>query len=280
MQAPRIPEAAIAAAFPELKLSFVGRGGQSDAWRGEDGGRVEILRVLVQVEPARVANEAEALKTVLDPHLMRFYDLAEVEHGGRKYPVIRGEFIAGGTVADAIDRGDWPCVDEVVALAEGVLRATVALHGADIVHRDLKPANLALRGGTWADVVVLDLGYLRNLVGPPLTVYPNRIGTVAFMAPEQLRLEPAGLRSDMYALGITLFLLLTQKHPFIADADGPSLAIDEVLTRMESGAWPDWVRLPAGVRDELPDLIADMLAYEPSARPNARRALRVVEGLK
>lgn len=279
MDQPRIPYAAVAAAFPDLKLSFVGRGGQSDAWRGDAGGGSEILRVLVKADPQRTANEVAALKNVISPHLMRFYGLAELEHDGRTYPVIRGEFIAGGTVADAIGRDAWPGVTDVVSGARGVLEAVVALHAADLVHRDLKPGNLALRGGSWEDVVVLDLGYHRNLVGPPLTVYPNRIGTVAFMAPEQLCLEPAGLRADIYALGITLFLLLTRSHPFIADDDGP-LAIDEVLDRMEGDEWPDWGRLPADTPAELRCLLREMLSYEPSDRPTSRRALRTIAELR
>lgn len=277
---PRIPEAAIAAAFPGLKLSFVGRGGQSDAWRGEDGSRVEILRVLVKVEPGRLGNEVAALTTVVNPHLMRFYGLGEVTHGGQKFPVIRGEFIVGGTVQDAIEANAWPSVDETLACATGVADALVALHARDIVHRDIKPGNVALRNGDWADAVVLDLGYLRNLVGAPLTVYPTHIGTIAFMAPEQLRLEPAGLRSDIYALGITIFFLLARKHPFVADTDGRSLAISEVLTRMEEAIWPDWARLSAGTPGGLRNLLSEMLAYEPSARPNAKRTLKTLEELQ
>jgi serine/threonine protein kinase len=253
---PRIPKAAIAAAFPGLKLSFVGRGGQSDAWRGEDGGRVEILRVLVKVEPGRLGNEVAALTTVANPHLMRFYGLGEVDHGGQRFPVIRGEFIAGGTVQDAIEANTWPSIAETFDCAKGVAEALVPLHARDIVHRDIKPANIAVRNGNWDDAVVLDLGYLRNLVGPPLTVYPTHIGTIAFMAPEQLRLEPAGLRSDIYALGITIFFLLARKHPFVADTDGPTLAISEVLTRMEDASWPDWSRLPAATPGGLRDLLA------------------------
>lgn len=280
MREPRIPYSAVAAAFPELELTFVGRGAQSDAWRAEGGGNSEILRILVEADPRRTANEVAALQNVASPHLMRFYGLGEVEYEGRKYPVVRGEFIAGGTVADAIARDEWPSDEDVLACAEGVLEATVALHVADLVHRDLKPANLALRDGSWGQVVVLDLGHHRNLVGPPLTVYPKRIGTVAFMAPEQLCLEAAGLRADIYALGITLFLLLSQKHPFIADDDGPALAVDDVLGRMQGDDWPDWGRLPSHVSGGLQGLLAEMLAYEPSARPNAKRALRAIEELR
>jgi hypothetical protein len=63
------------------------------------------------------------------------------------------------------------------------------------------------------------------------------------------------------------FFLLARKHPFVANTDGRSLAISEVLTRMEDASWPDWTRLPAGTPGGLRDLLHKMLAYEARLGP-------------
>jgi len=263
---PRIPPAVVAKRFACDELEFVGRGGQSDVWRAVRDGAEEVLRILVAVnDPRRVEHEVSALQAIDNPHLMAFYGLGEIAHNGKRHPVIRGEFIRGGTAADRIDSDEWPDVRGALCLARGTLTALAALHEADLVHRDIKPGNIALRDGDWDSAVVLDLGYVRNLAAPPITVYPQRIGTVPFMAPEQLMLQPAALRSDVYAVGIVLYLLLTRRHPFL-DGD-EEIPLDEYLGRMDSPDWPRWDDVPHA------DLVGPLLAWNPHARPRSRRAL-------
>jgi serine/threonine protein kinase len=277
-QDPRIPLDAVRQAFPEATdLQFLDAGGQSDVWRADIDGRIEILRVLVHAgDIARVKQEIAALRAIDSDYVMRVYDNRTLEHNGVEHQVIRAEFIDGPSLEAGRQQGT-PSSKELASCAAGVLRALVELHDRNLVHRDIKPQNVMLRGGDWSTPVVLDLGYIRDLVGPPLTEYPARIGTVPFMAPEQLRHEPAGLRSDIYALGITLFLVSTSTHPFIADGEA-RLEIDEVLRRMEGDEWPDWQRLDRHP-DSVRDFLSSLLQYEPYQRPSARKACERAEAI-
>jgi serine/threonine protein kinase len=275
MAKPRIPFESIARAFPEATAAaFLDAGGQSDVWRVVVAGRAEVLRVLVRADDAaRVKNEMAALRAISSEHVMRVYDVRPILYQGVEHQVVRAEFIDGPSLEVA--RQTVPTAGELVDCAAGVLRALVELHDRGLVHRDIKPQNVLLRGGEWLKPVVLDLGYIRDLVGRPLTQYPARIGTVPFMAPEQLRNEPAGLRSDIFSLGITLFLVATGTHPFIATGE-TGLEVDEVLRRMQASNWPDWSRL-AGLPRGLGDFLSALLRYEPYQRPTARRALKRTE---
>jgi serine/threonine protein kinase len=275
---PRIPLEVVRQAFPEAgEVDFLDAGGQSDVWRVLIEGRVEILRVLVRAgDVARVKQEIAALRAIDSEHLMQVYDSRTLEHQGVEHQVIRAEFIDGPSLETARQEV-IPSAEELAGCAAGVLRALVELHARNLVHRDIKPQNVMLRGGDWRTPVVLDLGYIRDLVGPPLTEYPARIGTVPFMAPEQLRHEPAGLRSDIYALGITLFLVATRTHPFIAPGEA-QLEIDEVLRRMQGQEWPDWQRLD-GFPPSVRHFLGALLPYEPYQRLSARKACERAEAI-
>src|SRR5690348_78014 len=103
------------------------------------------------------------MEAVSDEHVMRFTEAGALDHGGTTYPYIVGEFIDGGSIASRLERGEWPDEREALASAVGVLRGLAAMHAHEIVHRDVKPGNIALRGGDWADPVILDLGLVRDL---------------------------------------------------------------------------------------------------------------------
>jgi serine/threonine protein kinase len=217
------------------------------------------------------------LQSIDSDYVMRVFEVRELEHEEATHKVVRAEFVDGPSLEEA-RHNPSPDFAKVVACASGILRALSELHQRDLVHRDIKPQNVLLRDGDWHRPVVLDLGYIRDLVGPPLTEYPARIGTVQFMAPEQLQHEPAVLRSDIYALGITLFLLSSGTHPFVA-AGETQLEVDEVLQRMESDDWPDWVRLPSPGAPVLRRFIEPMISFEPYQRPSARKALERADAL-
>lgn len=274
---PRIPFSAIGPAFPEAdEPELLDQGGQSDVWRVTVDGKYEVLRALVNPgNAARAKQEMAALLAISSDYVMKVRDIRSIVHNDAEYQVVRAEFIDGPSLERA--RETIPSANQLCHCTAGILEGILELHNRALVHRDLKPANVLLREGDWARPVVLDLGYIRDLVGPPLTQYPARIGTVQFMAPEQLRHEPAGLRSDIYALGITLFLVATDTHPFVVDGE-QSLEIDEVLRRMADASWPDWNRLknfPPGVHE----LLSSFLEFEPFQRPSAGTALKTANDL-
>lgn len=272
---PRIPQSAVQAAYSSATLTFVGQGGQGDVWRARSGTDDEALRVVIGGDPRRIAQEVNALRQLSSPHLMRFHALESLQHGGTDYPVIRGEFIEGGTVADKLRAAAAPTLEEALECVQGVLEALVLLDDADLIHRDVKPENIALRSGRWRESVLLDLGFVRAVTLSSLTVYPHHIGTWPYMGPEQLRREPAKTRSDIFALGVVLFQLVTDEHPFLQPGESVQVAdlIDRIAT-VGPRSQP-LGRIDPSVRP----LVESMLAAEPHNRPSPRRARQAVNTL-
>jgi serine/threonine protein kinase len=275
-QQPRIPGAAIQAAYPTATLAFVDRGGQSDVWRAQIGGRDEALRVIVNPNMARLAHEVDALKQLSSPRLMRFYAVESLRYQGTDYPVVRGEFISGGTIADKLTAGATPTEKEALQCMGGVLDAIAVLHDADLIHRDIKPQNISLRSGRWSRPVVLDLGLIRAVTATSLTNYPNHIGTLPYMSPEQLRGEPAKMRSDTFAAGLVMFDLLTGEHPFLRV--GENIRITDLVDRISDPAWPAAAATSRIAADVQP-LMLSMIAPAPHERPSAAHALKEVQAL-
>jgi serine/threonine protein kinase len=185
MREPRIPEEAIRAAISGIdELSFIDRGGQGDAWRlRRNCGGDEVLKVIVGADPARVEREIATMRAVHSPRVMRFTEAGGLTHLGAQYPWIIGEYVPGGSIASRLVADDWPDEKQALAATIGALDGLAAIHRQEIVHRDIKPGNIALRDSNWTDPVILDLGLVRDMLGDSITVYPDLLGTVPFMAP-------------------------------------------------------------------------------------------------
>jgi serine/threonine protein kinase len=279
MSDPRVPESAIREAIDGLEdLQFIDRGGQGDAWRiRRNGGGDEVLKVIVGGDSARVVREIETMRAVSHPRVMRFSEAGTIIHDGASYAYIIGEYVPGRSIANRIDAGDWPSETEAIAAVAGALRGLSAIHAAEVVHRDIKPGNIALRNDDWADPVILDLGLVRDMLGTSITVYPDLLGTVPFMAPEQLRKERAVRRSDVFAAGITLFILLTHEHPFF-DPGEQAVAIEVLEERARDDDRPRWDRV-SGISDDVREILETMLRADAFERPRAEAAAQVLESL-
>ncbi|MBN1421146.1 MAG: serine/threonine protein kinase [Planctomycetes bacterium] len=153
------------------------------------------------------------------------------------------EFLPGGSLQDLIANSAPLEVGRALAIARGILEGLRALHGRGVIHRDLKPANILLRED--GEACLADLGLARSLAFSHITMRSTIIGTLAYMAPEQLRGEPADERADIYAVGGILYQLLTGRFPFglVAPADLIRRII-EVPPSSLSALRPD---LPRGV---------------------------------
>jgi serine/threonine protein kinase len=278
MADPRIPESAIRAAIDGIdELTFIDGGGQGDAWRiRRNGGGDEFLKVIVRADTARVAQEIGTMQAVSSPYVMKFTEAGSLTHGSTAYPFIIGEYISDRSIAARLENDEWPDEEEALAATLGCLRGLEAVHDRDVVHRDVKPGNLALREDDWAKPVLLDLGLVRDLLGNTITVYPAALGTDAFMAPEQLRKEPAVRRSDVFAAGVTLFALLTREHPFL-DAGEQTVALEVFEERITDEDWPKWkdVDIEDGVRQ----ILDSMLRPDPYDRPRAQPAAEALESI-
>jgi serine/threonine protein kinase len=169
------------------------------------------------------------------------------------------EYVEGISLADAV-RQRGPLAERVVhSLAAGLADALVAIHEAGVVHRDLKPSNVLL---AWDGPKVIDFGIAQLDGNATLTRSGHVVGTLAWMAPEQMRGEPAGPAADIFSWGCCVAYAATGRHPFHADRA-------EVLALRIQRDPPDLGHLP----DYLYEAVRTALDKEPRHRPAAARLL-------
>jgi WD40 repeat protein len=225
-------------------LDELGRGGMGVVYLAEDDATRKRVALKLMTAPnagtaARFRREARAVARVDHPDICHVVDVGA--EGDRLW--IAFEYLEGETVAEVLkrERRDLdPASMEVRSwaparwfeVAEGVARALHATHEAGLVHRDIKPANLMLTGSGRA--VVLDFGLAcEDPTGERtrLTHTGVPVGTPAYMSPEQIHARPDALdgRTDVYALGATLYEAVTLRPPF----EGPTVAslFSRILTR-------------------------------------------------
>ena len=200
----------------------VGRGGMGRVFRGRDNllGRVVALKFPF-LEPgrdvrrwARFAREAKMLARLNHPAVCEIYDL--VDGSGGRLPFLVMPLLTGPSLAEQLARRGRLPGDEAARLVLGVADALQHVHARGVVHRDIKPSNLRFdrEGGT---LKILDFGLGALLEEPTRRSRSGQqAGTVWYMAPEQL--DGSGSRpsaqTDVYALGVVLYELLSGEHPF------------------------------------------------------------------
>jgi eukaryotic-like serine/threonine-protein kinase len=156
---------------------------------------------------ARFVNEARSAAALDHPNLCTVHEIGESEHGVfLAMPLYPGE-----TLKDRLAREGALPVKEALAIARQIISGLASAHEAGIVHRDLKPGNvMLLPDGT---VKVLDFG-LAKIRDISLTKSHAALGTIAYIAPEQIRSEPVDARTDLWSMGVMLYEMLTGALPF------------------------------------------------------------------
>jgi hypothetical protein len=193
---------------------------------------------------ARFRREIENVARISHPNIVRVYDAGDLDG----HPFFTMEFIDGSDVESMLKRGPI-APDEAASIIEAVARAVQEAHGAGIVHRDIKPGNIILRKDDTP--VLTDFGLAQDLTHTDqLTQTGVSMGTPAYMAPEQARGERnrVGKKSDIYALGATLYSMLTAKRP----VEGESAY--ELMVKVAESTGPRWPR--QAIEDVPPDLRA------------------------
>ncbi len=165
----------------------------------------------------RFRAEARAQARMNHPNVATLY--AFLVQDGAAYMVM--EYVEGEGVDRMVQRrGPIPAA-EALPLFRQALAGVAYAHRLGIVHRDLKPGNLMLnREGV---LKVMDFGLAKVAGAPGLTAFGVRVGTVFYMSPEQVMNQPADIRSDIYALGATLYEILTGQVPFPGESEFPIL---------------------------------------------------------
>src|SRR6266478_2911185 len=256
------------APLPEIPgyevLAVLGRGGHGIVYRAGHLKlkRMAALKMLLTgeyaspTELARFMREAEAIAALQHPNIVQIYDVGEVD--GRPYFTM--EFVGGGSLAQKLEGVPQPA-QYAASVTESLARAIHTAHLAGIIHRDVKPSNVLL--GLDGTPKISDFGLARYLEGQAdVTLGPAKVGTPSYMAPEQVVGKPGtvGPAADVYALGATLYELLTGRPPFSAETATETER--QVLAR--EPASPS--RLNAIVPRDLETICLKCLQKEPARR--------------
>jgi eukaryotic-like serine/threonine-protein kinase len=231
---------------------LIGRGGMGAVYRARDLSLGETIALKVlglgadapPIAVLRFRQEVKLARRVTHPNVARVYDIGE--HEGLFYLTM--EFIEGSTLREILTREHRLSPGRAAAVGRVIASALHAAHIAGIVHRDIKPTNVIIdRTGK---VVLTDFGIARKITEESeLTV--GVIGTPQYMAPEQVEGGPVDARTDLYALGLCLYEMLTGER-----ASGKLANIARGLVR-------------AGTPTELVKLTLSCIEHEPEVRPGS-----------
>ena len=216
---------------PYEVLGLIGAGGMGEVYKARDTRldrtvAIKILPSELSADPdlrVRVEREAKTIAGLTHPHICTLYDVGE--HNGSTYLVM--EHLAGESLAERLTRSGPLPIAQALDIAAQIGEALDAAHKHGIIHRDLKPGNVML---TKAGAKLLDFG-LAKLAGhgaepavaqlasaatrsAPLTAEGTIVGTLQYMAPEQVEGKRADARTDLWALGAILCEMLTGKRAF------------------------------------------------------------------
>jgi serine/threonine protein kinase/Tol biopolymer transport system component len=244
-------------------LASLGAGGMGEVYRARDPRlqRDVALKVLPEDAAAdperrrRFETEARAVAALNHPHILAVHDVGT--DGDVSYVVF--ELVEGETLRQRLTRETLPprkAVEHTIQLCRGL----AAAHARDILHRDLKPENVILtRDGS---LKILDFGLAKLVPGPeeaegtefPTDTRPGTLlGTVGYLSPEQAKGRPADERSDVFAVGVVLYEMLSGQRPFRGDTHAEAVA--------------------AVLKEDAPDLVSPSGPVPPALHRIVRRCL-------
>ena len=247
-------------------LREVGRGGTAVVYvaRQRDLGRLVALKELAAFHAARpevverFLRESRVTGALNHPNIVTVHEY--LEHEGTAF--IAMEYFERGSLRPWVRRLSLP---QVVGLLEGVLAALAHAEAHGIVHRDMKPENVMVTAA--GGIKITDFGIAKALQasgGRSLTADGTTVGTPAYMAPEQALGTGVGPETDLYAVGVMAYEMLSGAVPFPED-ESPLVT----LLRHANEPVPPLREIDPSVPRPLSDWVARMLAKEPGDRPNS-----------
>ena len=263
---------------PYQIVSPLGAGGMGEVYRARDvrlqrDVAIKVLPEMFAADPDRLERfeqEARAAAALNHANIVAVFDFGE--HEGA--PFIVSELLEGQTLRAWLDDGPMP-PRKAIELATQIATGLAAAHDKGIVHRDLKPENVFVQTGGHAKI--LDFGLAKLTQGepaaigltsfpttPPIAAAPKTIpgvvmGTVGYMAPEQVRGGAADHRADIFALGVVLYEMLAGRRPFTGETNADVMS---AILRVDPPAFDDRTTVPAS----LVRVVSRCLEKQPASR--------------
>ncbi|MFE7400675.1 serine/threonine-protein kinase [Streptomyces sp. NPDC057557] len=257
-------------------VNRLGSGGMGMVWRAHDLAlhRDVALKEVRPADPALAENDPEAARLLRARVLREARALARLDHPGvvtvhhivdggeHTYPWIVMELVPGASLAERLAEGALTPVEAAV-LGRGVLSALRAAHAAGIHHRDVKPANVLLRAD--GSPVLTDFGIAAIRESTSLTATGSIIGSPDYMAPERIRGKEGDPSSDLWSLGMMLYVAVEGRHPLRKATTLATLAavLDEEIP-------------PPGQAGPLTPVLNALLTRDTAARPKAEELDRML----
>ncbi|MGH2702192.1 MAG: protein kinase domain-containing protein, partial [Actinomycetota bacterium] len=244
-------ELQLGAVFAGYRIeAMIGRGGMGLVYRAQDE-RLKRKVALKVLPPQKATDEAfrtrfiresEAAASIDHPNIIPIFEAGE-EAGGL---FIAMRFVDGPDLKQYLTQRGPLSLDEATGLLDGVAGALDAAHAQGLVHRDVKPQNILISMGPASvatrHVYLTDFGLMKTKeVGREVTAEGQFVGTIDYVAPEQMEGRPLDGRADVYALGCVLYECLTGNVPFERGSD-----VSTMLAHMQEA--------PPSVRSNRPDL--------------------------
>jgi serine/threonine protein kinase len=235
---------------------------------------IKVLRPDLAADPAQVQRllaEAQAVNAIHHRSIIDIFGFGKVPDG-RHYVVM--ELLEGEPLEELIERKAPMPPLEAIPLLDEILSALGAAHGRAVIHRDLKPSNVFVASQQDGSryLKLLDFGLAKRSALPNARTAQTNDGSVSgtpdYMAPEQARGEAVGPETDLYALGIVAFQMLTGELPFTA-----ATPIELLMKHLNTPA-PTPSSIEQSVPSALDDLVLSLLAKEMSDRPRSADVVR------
>ena len=267
-------------------IRFIARGGMGEVFEAEDlelHGSVALKTIRPEIADDEIAigrfrREIQIARKVTHPNVCRVFDVDHDQSTGTDVMFVTMEMLIGQTLREAVVKNGPMTTSAALPIARQMADGLAAAHRAGVIHRDFKSANVMLvdePGRGEPRVVVTDFGLARAAVVSEhsVTNTGDIVGSPAYMSPEQIEGKPLTPATDIYALGVVLYEMVTRGHPF--EAETP---LHSVLKRLHEP--------PTSPRTYVPDLdpawehaILRCLERQPADRyPDAPSVARALEG--